>query len=128
MTPEMTPENIRRALTTSLEPGERPLAIFKTAWKPRFGTPILWLSVTTNRLILFSTLRGGTVFTGVKFGQINAISTEQGGRVIRILFWDNETADLNFALDESVPSDEVKQLLEMVRTRLTKPGGMTGKT
>src|ERR1017187_2442556 len=105
----MTTDKILKALQNVLDPGERPLITFKTAWKPKFSTPTLWLSATHNRLLLFSTLGGGTVFIEAKFTQINAVITEQGGRLIKVLFWDPKNEDLSFTVDDSVSPDQVKK-------------------
>ena len=115
----MPPDKIALALQNLLGAEERPLITFKTAWKPRFGTPTLWVSATSVRLLIFSTLRGGTLYTEAKFSQINAVVAEQSGRLIKVLFWNPQTEDLSFNVGASVTTDEVNKLLDQIRTRLS---------
>ena len=114
----MITEKTLQALQKVLEPGEQALVTFKTAWKPRFGTPTLWLSATDDRILLFSTLRGGCIFAEAKFSQINSLVAEQGGRVLKVLFWDGKIEDLHFPVDDSVSPELVNKLLEEVNNRL----------
>jgi hypothetical protein len=123
----MKAEKISKALEAVLDQGEQSLICFKTAWRPTYGTPTLWLSATDRRLLFFSTLRGGTIFFETRFNQINAIVTDQGSRLVKVLFWDPQTEDLNFSVDASVAPDHVKKLLEEVRMRLTDSGGSSDR-
>jgi hypothetical protein len=112
------PPNVAEALAKVMEPGEQALITFKTAWKPSFGIPTLWLSLTDRRFVLFSTLRNRNLFTSAKFSEINSVSTEHNERSIKVLFWNQETLDLQFQVDQSVSALQVQQFLDEIRSRL----------
>jgi hypothetical protein len=114
------PEKILRALGNVMQAGEQPIVTLKTAWKPNHSTPTLWFTLTTQRVVLFSTLRGGQVFKGARFAELNSFVAEEGSR-IKILFSDTDVPDLSFQLDASVSAETFKQLLAQVAARLKTP-------
>jgi len=79
---EATPTKVVKVLRGILAPGEMSLALIQTAWKPTATIPLLWLSLTNQRLLLFSTLRGGHVFMQARFDEINSIRAERESRTI----------------------------------------------
>lgn len=99
--PAATPK-VRNALLSLLQNSERVIMLIKTKWKPSAGVPTLWLAVTDQRIILFSTLATKSVFRKASYGEINTAQSEQSGRIIVILLTDYEMADWRFHLADSV--------------------------
>ena len=115
---KVTPPKISQALAQIVEPGERAQITLKTSWKPNHGTPILWLTITSERILLFSTVRGGHIFRGAFFTEINSVDVQENGRVVRILFWDRNASDLQFGIHSSVSVADVDAFVRLAKERL----------
>jgi hypothetical protein len=88
------PPNIVTCIQTLLDPGEKINVLLKTEWKPNSTIPILWMAITNNRCLLFSTLRGGRVFKSIDLKEINAVRSNVSG-AIEILLNDRVLTNLS---------------------------------
>ena len=114
----MTPENISKALSTLLDRGEKAQIVFQTEWKPSQGTPFVWIALTNSRVVIFSSRHGGMKFRALKFAEINAVQSEDGGRSVRILHWDTDTPDLHFPVAKTVEPQTVADFVSQASARL----------
>ena len=93
---------VRHALQSLLQALEQVVIVVKTKWKPSVTVPTLWLAVTNQRVILFSTLANKPVFKIASYSEINTAQSEESGRIIVVLLKDYEKRDWRFHLADSV--------------------------
>ena len=115
----MIPDNISSALIAILKQGERASVVFKTGLKPSHNSPILWLALTNQRVILFSSRHGGTVFRAVEHHEVNAVFTENGCKIIKLLFWDTTIPDIAFSVAADVDPVVVKDFADQLSPRIS---------
>lgn len=105
------PARIFLTLKPLLCKDEQLLHLIKTTWKPKAGRPTLWLALTDQRLLVFSSLRGREVFAQARALEIDSIRI-QSGSVVEILMKDEQRGDLRIPIEP-----ESKHLLpDFVRT------------
>ena len=105
------PEKIANAAQAVMRSGETLQILLKTTWKPSATIPILWVALTSRRMLLFSTLRGSHIFAEVALKNINSISAESGTR-IRVLMKTIDAGDWNI----QVAKDHQPQIPEFIAT------------
>lgn len=116
----MIPDSISSALSAVLKTSEQAIVVFKTGLKPSHNSPILWLALTNQRVVLFSSRHGGTIFRAVEHHEVNAVFAENGGKTIKLLFWDTNTPDLQFPVAANVGLARVKDFIEQLSRRISK--------
>jgi hypothetical protein len=79
------PSNIHAALNRLLVSGEKVSFLLKSLLKPSATIPYVWFAITDRRCVLFSTLRGGSVFKEARFAAINSAQISRGDEIIVLM-------------------------------------------